>query len=176
MKQPVEVKPIGTVLQAGEDGYRILMKVYSACVYGDDLTAELPRVRPGQNSAHIAPLWCTSARDRMGKFDSGESIFSKHWCVWLMHRLLRAGAELIMEREQVFVRDLYPCYELFSKYYPEKEPQMGQVLEYALNPTNDLDEVRGLVDELCEFLEGETRNVFGVKQQQLQLPSMSLSA
>jgi len=45
-------------------------------------------------------------------------------CAWMMKRMVRTGFELVMAKEQCFTRDLYPCYEMFSKHYPEKSSDM----------------------------------------------------
>ena len=65
-----------------------------------------------------------------------------------MKKILRTGFSLVMEKEKAFTRDLYPSYQLFSKYYPDQEPQMRQALEWAINPTDDS---AGLLKYLGEF-------------------------
>jgi hypothetical protein len=78
-----------------------------------------------------------------------------------MKRIIRSGGELIMERERVYVRDLYPCYQLFSKHYPDQEEAMKKVLWLCLNPTSDLAEVKRSIQPLSDWLEAEVERIYG---------------
>lgn len=60
-----------------------------------------------------------------------------------------------VSRAQVFSRDLYYCYELFAKFYPQEEATMRQALEYALNPTESKEILLPFVKRLGEFLSQE---------------------
>jgi hypothetical protein len=53
-----------------------------------------------------------------------------------MKRLIRTGFELVMEQEQTYTRDLYPCYAAFSRHFPAQEPQMQHALERAIAPSD----------------------------------------
>lgn len=76
-------------------------------------------------------------------------------CQWAMKGIVRMGLELVMERSGKYSRDLYPCYEVFSQYYPEKEPEMREALHLALNPTSDKDEIRRVINSLGKWLQEE---------------------
>jgi len=67
---------------------------------------------------------------------------------------------LVMARTKVLTRDLYYCYEAFTKFYPEQDAAMWQALEYAVNPTGNLEEFLPLVKELGDFLAQEADAVF----------------
>ena len=62
---------------------------------------------------------------------------------------------LVMSRAKGFSRDLYYCYELFTKFYPQQEATMWQALEYALNPTANKEILLPFVNRLGEFLSQE---------------------
>ena len=62
---------------------------------------------------------------------------------------------LVMARAKVFSRDLYYCYELFAKFYPQEEVTMRQALEYALNPIENKEILLPFVERLGEFLSQE---------------------
>ncbi|MCY3720854.1 MAG: hypothetical protein OXG97_01385 [Candidatus Poribacteria bacterium] len=88
----------------------------------------------------------------------------KMGCRWICKRFLRAGMILVLSRSKAFTRDLYYCYEEFAKFYPEQDAAMWQALEYAINPTGNVEEFLPLVKELGDFLAQEADAVFGVPQ------------
>ena len=59
---------------------------------------------------------------------------------------------LVVSRAKVFSRDLYYCYELFAKFYPQEEATIRQALEYALNPTENKERLLPFIKRLGEFL------------------------
>lgn len=127
-----------------------LIKVMSACIYGEDLAPSLPRVKPGRE----AVIACWSIADKVSpdylKENTHISVAQK--MRWTAKQILRAGFELVMEEEQVYTRDLYPCYKLFSKHYPEMEPMMHRALEMALWPTNDEVAFRKLLNDIGPWI------------------------
>lgn len=139
-----------------------IMLLQSACVYGTDISHGMPRLRPGRDlAAHSLKLarrfgWLRSKLDRI-EHDEAEL---KRGCVWLGKTLLRSGFELTMERSKTYTRDLYPCYETFSRYYPEKEPEMREVLRLTLNPVADRALLERLMDGLGAWLEEEAARVY----------------
>ncbi|RKU35825.1 hypothetical protein C6496_16135 [Candidatus Poribacteria bacterium] len=80
---------------------------------------------------------------------------------WICKRFLRAGMGLVLSRVKVFTRDLYYCYEEFAKFYPQQDAAMWQALEFAINPTANVEEYLPLVKELGDFLAQEADAVFG---------------
>jgi hypothetical protein len=130
-------------------------------VYGEDLIAILPPVKPGAAIIMHGFGFNRAIKRRLQRIEAGDSAFDQAWCAWMMKRILRSGGELIMEREHVYVRDLYPCYQLFSKYYPDQASRMHQVLEYALNPTEDLQQASELTGRFSDWLEMEIERVYG---------------
>ena len=66
--------------------------------------------------------------------------------------------ELIIEKEQQFTPDLYLCYKTFSKYYPTKETQMRQALDYFLNPITDLKTLEIFINQFGNWLEKQLQN------------------
>jgi uncharacterized protein len=70
---------------------------------------------------------------------------------------LRSGFELTMNRSKRYTRDLYRCYETFAEYYPEKEPEMREVLCLALNPITNKEKLYELMTGLGGWLQEEAR-------------------
>lgn len=131
-------------------GYKILLH-QSVCVYGKSV--DVPNKKITSEFAMHAPNF----RKRFDWFDelitkdsSPENIQRK--CVWLMKTFLRIGLELTLDRAGKYSRDLYPCYEIFSEYYPEKESEMRQVLDLALNPTDDIDRLISIKENFGQWL------------------------
>jgi hypothetical protein len=130
--------------------WRRLIKTQSLCVYGEDLAPAIAPIKPGlEMVSHL--------------FSLGEDLpdekelatFRKKDCTWLMKRIVRSGFELVMERAQTFSRDLYPCYEHFARYYPEKEAEMKRALELAVFPTDDPTLLSPVIENLGRWLSAE---------------------
>ena len=78
-----------------------------------------------------------------------------------MKRILRTGFELVMGREQKYTRDLYPCYESFIKYYPQKKDDMYKTLELAINPIDDSKIIGYILKDWLFFMSKEIEKIFG---------------
>jgi len=133
----------------------IVLLNQSLCIYGDPV--DHPRLKPGKDLILHAPnidKRIKSIGGFMKEDHSDERIKSK--CVWIMKRLLRVGCEIVIERSGKYTRDLYPCYEVFSEYYPEKESEMREALELALNPTANKEKIQKIMHNMGEFLQKET--------------------
>ncbi|HEY0081516.1 MAG TPA: nucleotidyltransferase domain-containing protein [Pyrinomonadaceae bacterium] len=156
-------------LLQGDDEYhaswRMMLKTQCVCVFGEDLAGRLPDYKPGAETVvHATDLRRQVQRltDDLralllfGRLPFGNRLFKSSdggygplvslGCAELMKRIVRTGFEIVMEKEGVYTRDLYPCYKIFSKHFPARERSMRRALELAINPTSD-------PKELLEFLE-----------------------
>ena len=135
----------------------------SLCVYGEPIS--IPKLKVGKEMAIHSPTFHNRFKwfEKFLEKDESEEEIKKS-CVWLMKGLLRVGFELTMERSQKYTRDLYRCYETFSEYYPEKEPEMREVLDLALNPIADKQKMKEIMDSLGAWLLAEIPNHFEIKQ------------
>ncbi len=79
---------------------------------------------------------------------------------WLGKGILRTGLEILIEKSGKYSRDLYPCYEVFAEYYPEKEPQMRAVLDLVLNPNVTQQRARETLLPMSEFILQESKKVY----------------
>lgn len=125
------------------------------CVYGDPL--EVSKMRPGKSMMnHIYKLAdkLSNLEERL-KTDNPTELKSQ--CCFLMKEILRSGFDITMERSKKYTRDLYPCYMDFSEYYPDKESQMKEVLKYALNPINDREKIKQVIDSIVPWLLEEAK-------------------
>ncbi len=155
--QGVEMEP-GPISEFKED---TVVLNQSVCVYGD--APEVPKLKPGKDLAIHAPS--SGFRKRILNFqefyeaETTDEQVSKR-CVSLMKSILRAGFEITMERSGKYTRDLYRCYEGFSEYYPDQEPQMREVLHLVLNPTTDKRKMKEIIDEFGMWLLDEVKKYF----------------
>ncbi|MFB2937489.1 nucleotidyltransferase [Aerosakkonemataceae cyanobacterium BLCC-F154] len=141
-------------IMESESTLKMLIKTQSLCIFGDDLTLSLPNYKPGiEMVSHAFELGedleiLQDELQCLGNNDIFYFKFIKDRCAWIMKRIVRTGLELVMLREQVYTRDLYPSYLLFYKHYPTQERYMKKALELAINPSDNL---AGLLIFLREF-------------------------
>lgn len=141
---------------------RFLIKTQSACIYGKDLRENIHDFKTDiQTASHFhrdLPFFFEKAIVNMHNNPQPEEVQS--WCRWIMKRIIRAAFILVMDKEQKFTRDLYPSYEIFSKYYPEKEPSMKEALNLAINPSGKVEEVESFIKDFGYWVEREIENKF----------------
>ena len=134
------------------------IKTQSVCVYGEDLSEQLHPMKPGRDSISVA-WWFNrehlNKKRVLIKQAAPDKINIRETCKWLAKHILRLGFELVMEKDQTYTRDLYPSYEIFSKYYPEKQKEMRQVLELAVNFSDDREEVLEILNGIGQWIVNE---------------------
>jgi SCF ubiquitin ligase, SKP1 component len=159
----LEFVPLAKLL--AEPGYlakRFTIKVTAACIQGEDLA---PRLKPFKPSRKIAFFFHGNIREVLQQTAAKLALTSnfqqiQQGCAWVMKRLVRTGFGLVMEKAGAYTRDLYPSYEIFSKYYPEKEKEMRQALEWAINPTTDKKAILKFLGEFGTWMAEESRRVW----------------
>ena len=137
---------------------RIMIKTQSICVYGENLADKLSPLKPGIDTAqHVKGIEreINKTKEWLQEGHTDEEI--KRRCAWIIKRIIRSGFELVMERAQKYTRDLYPCYEGFSEYYPEKKEEMYEVLKLAIEPTSDKEMILKILDTLGDWLAREIK-------------------
>lgn len=142
-------------------GDQIMIKTQAICMYGKNLADEIPAMKPGKETAqHIFFIKNEIIRTKewLNSQHSAEEVMRK--CTWIMKRILRSGFELVMERSRKYTRDLYPCYEGFSEYYPEQKDTMYKVLQLAINPTEDKAEIEKVLSDIGNWIIKEIENKY----------------
>lgn len=152
--------------ELGYLSYRFIIKNLSLCLEGEDLAPALPRYKPGLNIAfafhgNIQEV-LSQAKEKIQNSVNDEA--TRRRCQWVMKRILRTGFSMLMGKEKVYTRDLYPCYEVFSKNYPEQEPQMRQALEWAVNPVSDQEKILEFLNTFGDWVAAEARQYFSGKK------------
>ncbi len=117
---------------------RLVLKTQTIFLWGRDLTVDYPKFKISHWAAqHVYLLGHQLGDVLTALFQEQDQQAIAATCAWICKRIVRAGFELVMEREQAYTRDLYPAYQTFSKYYPEQKPQMYHALQLAVFPTTD---------------------------------------
>lgn len=131
-----------------------MIKTHSICVYGEDISGHLPMYKPDKTLAneHLMNLkkQIQQAKEDLGDNDDPEDILD--CCIWIMKIIVRAGLALVIEEEGKYTRDLYPAYNVFSRHFPEKEPDMKQAVTYAISPVDNPREILEFLDDMGKWM------------------------
>lgn len=131
-----------------------MLKTSSLCVYGKDVAKAIPRFKPDRALAndHLIQLenHINQAKTELVGNEDDEDIAD--CCGWIMKIIVRSGLALVMEKEPMYTRDLYPAYTLFCNYYPHKESCMKQALIYAVFPIKSREEITHFLNQFGGWL------------------------
>jgi len=142
--------------------YRFIIKVLATCIHGPDLSERIPKIKP---SLKIAFFYHGNLREvliesikMLKKAEDDEEI--RLWSNYALRRILRLGFAINIEKENAYTRDLYPCYQVFSKYYPDREADMRKALDLTLNPTSNKEEILSFLNQFGGWLVVESERLF----------------
>lgn len=129
---------------------KALLRTQSLCVWGKDVTGEMPPVRPGPALRHhYRWLGKDLAAAKMAPMGDWEPV---RQC---MKTVIRTGMELVMDRLGAYATDLYPCWRAFSQLYPDRETAMAEAIHVYLDPPALWEKHRRRVLQLAEWLHDE---------------------
>jgi hypothetical protein len=142
--------------------FRILVKGLSVPAWGEDIRSELPSVRP--DAALVRTCWdlergVEEYRRALREVEDLTGLWT-----WVFKHLLRCAQLLAVEAEGSYGRDLYPCWDSFSRVHPEWRERAREALQFCLSePQSDAEQerARALVDELAAFLRAEYERRYG---------------
>lgn len=135
----------------------------SLCLYGQPI--QVPRVKLSKELVWHAPNF-ESRHQKLLDFFMEENPNSQRVrgrIEWFGKGVLRTGLEILIEKSGKYSRDLYPCYKIFSEFYPEKEKEMRAVLDLVLNPNTTQEKARGILVPISEFILEEAKKIFPKK-------------
>jgi predicted nucleotidyltransferase len=142
----------------------ILLKTMGVCVDGTDLIPSLPNVKPGKGAFITTWGYRKFINKKINLLNTHNKIDDLNFqCKWIMKRILRTGFELVMERSQYFTKDLYPCYEIFSNYYPEKREEMKEVLFFSINNTASSKEILRILSSIGIWIADEIETTYEIR-------------
>lgn len=132
---------------------RVILKSQALCIYGEDVSGELEKLRPGRDML-------THSHDFRRELVLSKTYFLQVFparirikkCKTIMKRILRTGFELVMESAHAYTRDLESCLQIFSEFYPERRTEMTRAFELSIHPTADSNRVIPLLEGLGEWV------------------------
>ena len=117
---------------------KFIIKTQAVCIFGENIAPFIAPYQPGERTLfQVYLIKKHLARAKTALEHSNGAIHTQQWCTWIMKRILRAGFELVLERERKYPFTLAACYTSFARYYPDKAHEMKHALEYATNPPTD---------------------------------------
>lgn len=142
--------------------YRFIIKVLATCIHGPDLAERIGHFKP---TLKVAFFYSGNLREVLNeclaKIEGAQDTERiEVWSNYALRRILRLGFAINIEKEKAYTRDLYPCYQVFSKYYPEREPDMRRVLHLALNLPTTKEEILPLLRDFGGWLVLESERIF----------------
>ena len=137
--------------------FAFIIKTHSVCLWGVDLTPELPDYRvpavlpaiANDDIIQIKPD-IEEAVEEIQADTSPENVV--YWCRRISKNMLRAGYGLVMLDVGGHTRDSDLCYQYFAEGYPEQAEQMRRALTYATQPTTNPGEILDFLDRFGTWL------------------------
>lgn len=129
---------------------RMLLKTQSICVYGKSLENLIRRYKPGTDMVYLSPFIKTDIARSVNALQTADDLTAEYinrTCQWIAKQIVRVGFEMVMENEKTYTRDLYFCFEAFSKHFPDKKKNMEKVLRLAVDPHPDPKETLKLLTD-----------------------------
>lgn len=127
----------------------MIVKTQSLLLFGQDIAKQIENYKADEKMI-LNLNWL--AGDLSTFLVIKEKYFELKDCQKIMKVLLRCGFELVLEQVGKFSPDLYICYRDFSKYYPKKEQEMRQALDWFLNPILDKKILNNFVNQFGSWL------------------------
>lgn len=135
--------------------FDIILKNSSLCIYGDDLSAHIPPIKPDASLANDELIMIhqdiAQARQEISAATSEEEV--KYWCKRVMKNIIRAGFCLCMPIIQEQTREIKLCADVFSKHYPDLKEFVRKTMFWIKSPSGNQQEVlKFLSDDAALFL------------------------
>ena len=131
-----------------------IYKYQTVCVYGDDLTPLMPSLRPGvDTTVHLLKIIdrVQESYPKVEEMTSQEEI--KSFSIWIAKSLIRSSHELVAQDLRRFARDIYPCLEGASHFYPEQRELLRRTALVAIFGTTDKKALLEIMHEMQDFIE-----------------------
>lgn len=134
-----------------------LIKTQGLLIYGKSVSNLIPNYKPNVELAQMLFLNLKPSIENTKirlKEDHSQN-YIEYVCRWIMKLIVRDAFLLIMPELGVYTRDLYPCAEFFTRYYPDYRSKMELALNYAINPITSKEKIVEVLDTLGCFILGE---------------------
>ena len=138
---------------------QFLLQTQSIKVFGRDFDFPQASFKLGRESyGHIFFIE-KDIQDFYEEFPEESNEDAIDTCEWITKRIVRTGFEIVMRRENLYTRDLYPCYKSFIKYYPESKEKMYEVLKLAVYPVAEKEKIIKAVKDIEQKIISESRKI-----------------
>ena len=152
------ITSVGAILTDRKSGFFI--KTQSALVYGEDFARRIAPYRIDADAfSHLFTLELDLKTVRQ-TLDDGSEELTRTLIFRLVKRVLRAGLELVAEREQVYTRDPPLCSEVFGRYYPERSTKMYEILGYMSGGFADSASALERIEALIGWIARERTRIY----------------
>jgi uncharacterized protein len=146
---------------------KLLVKTMAACVFGEDISDELPNYKPNAQLAHDLQTnirsFLEAAKEKLPtKPDASIPI----WSTWMMKRFIRTGFFICMPRIQQRTVDIETEVAVFCEFYPHKATEMRHALAWLRTPATNREELINFINTFGEWLTQEA-------EKELHLPLSS---
>jgi len=133
---------------------QFIIKLLSACVYGEDISSKLPGFKADKETAkklciNIEKI-VNQAKEVLSENEDPNTI--KKRCRWIMKMILRNTFLLTLDHEKKFTTSLDTMARLSKKYFPDKSNQIDMVFNLCNNPTDNKKEILRVLDSSTPWL------------------------
>lgn len=144
---------------------RRIIKTQAICLFGEDISASIPphSLRDMIFYSKYLRHCLEKVMPQFLKEDNGDPKQIRGTCNWTAKRLLRSLYETIMLEENRWTNDLWPCYERFSYWHPERESDAMELLQLCLNPVADEQRIRAAVGVFTPWIYDEIVERLGIE-------------
>lgn len=135
-----------------------MIKTHSICFYGEDLTPYLPdyKADAALGNEHLVHLKYQIEQAKEDLTDNEDTEDIQDCCSWIMKIIVRAGIALVITKEHLYTRDLYPAYQLFAKHFPEKSFEMREALQFAIAPSENPNDICNILNTFGNWMINES--------------------
>jgi len=131
-----------------------VIKVNSLCLSGLNLIPLLPTYQPTKTVvAGYASVAERIERTKNAILQQPES--AGQFCKWVAKYIVRTGLAICIERDSRYSPDLWPCYCVFSDWFPSHSHDMRSVLKLAIDDNPDVQVGLHLLDGFGQWIAHE---------------------
>ena len=133
------------------------LKHLSVCIYGNDLTKDVPGFKPSKDiskgfNGDIAKN-IKSSKAKIENAPSGQEL--RKLSRSLSKKVIRTGFSLVMPRSGSWTTNLQISVDIFLRYYPKKAVEMNTVLEWSRIGSEDKKTIIEFIDTFGLWLTKE---------------------
>ncbi len=145
-------------------GKNPINKYQTLCVYGEDLSKDLPPLKPGKETRGASKSILRTMSEMLVALETenNPSVLQRN-SVKICKQIIRSAHDLVGEKLQRYTRDVYPAYEGAIQVYPEQKALLHRIAEIAVFGSTNKQELISLIEQSKAFLEPELTTVFGAK-------------